>query len=286
MAPELKDSQAQAPYSREAYIHPAILSQGLVEALVSGNINDHVVLAVEKELNAYFDSSKLGGTVMHPPGLGPELPYFRPCPTDLVPEIQAISRIGVQADYWRLVLQAIKNKKIPPANYSNMNMLVLYPQADGSTSVDIQTYPNFLIEAARVKGDSIPNYPGYLSLINYGRDTDFKVFHSYYQKTFNNWLNNDAPNDCEVPPDWISILKKDNSIDCQSYVVRAILRKLPVKDWGKMERILKILADKFAELLDQEGENNSLVQVLKTHADNLTALYETAKAFRSDIYHY
>lgn len=157
------------------YLLNATLTPELTSALIKGSITPLLVEQVQTATNAYFpfDKDTFGGVLSHPPGGGPEKPYFRPEGDDWRPEVQAIAQIGVQYYYWQMLYQGLVKRTLDPGRLFAMEMLVLYPNQNGSASVDLDSHPDRLKYVAKALDDAAPRFPAYIPTVNCGGDADF-----------------------------------------------------------------------------------------------------------------
>jgi len=152
------------------------LAPELTEMIIRQPMTNDLAHQIEKATNAYFrfEPGTFGGILHHAPGKGPENPYFRPISdNDWLPEVQGISRIGVQYYYWNFLLNGLAKKDCNPVKIYSLVIWPLYPNPDNSALTELDSHPNRLKQAAKLSDDPSPRFPAYIPLVNYGGDADF-----------------------------------------------------------------------------------------------------------------
>jgi hypothetical protein len=312
---------ARLPES-EAYYKTEALSHQTSAALIAEDFSPDVVESVQKELQAYFTPDHtLAGVIYHPDGKGPEKPYYRPEGNDWMPEVQAISRIGVQYDYWQKVHEGIAKQRIILMDFKSTSVLLLYPTGDGRIYIQTDSNPAYLKSYVAKTGQI---YPKRVPLINYGGDADF----------YGSWENQIFPIPVLLPgktketmvqrkalgisqeqtdiawQSWSNIWKTTGEFLHNAFLntytqLPGFLREIMRKEIDKGEKMTSIAAitrtffqnngsteewklfvEDMSHELQHEATNPLLFEATRAHAENLYNLYETAKAFRADIYHY
>lgn len=315
----MKESLQHQPFGR--------LSPVATEALIRGEITSDLVGRIQSETQAYFDFRKdiFGGVLYHRDGKGPEKPYFKPDGNDWLPEVQAISRIGVQYHYWNMLHDALEKRTLDPARLMSLEILALHPNLDGSSCVEIDYDFDRLKNVVKRCGDTLPKYPCYIPSINFGGDADFygsdenqifpmdvKASDGKRVYVAREKLGIEPEIDDNAWQSWINIHRTDNKLYHQSVLdscrgLPSVAVKIIERDLGKGEKfsgahavlrssLLKGIDDD--ELFDRvlsvtDGKaretmtgNRELLKAAKDHAENLFLMYDTARKNRSDIYRY
>lgn len=164
---------------KEQYRGTFRLSPVLTQTIISQPMTFDLARQIEQASNAYFefDPETFGGVLSHPSGKGPEKPYFLPTSDkDWLPEVRAISYIGVTYDYWDFFYRALVNQTCNPIKIYAMDILYLYPNEDGTALIEIFFSPSSLKYIAKSRGETTSRFPAYIALSNYGRSADFFGF--------------------------------------------------------------------------------------------------------------
>ena len=310
--------------SIDRYYHQITMSSHSAELLLGGDFSLETQQQIQQELNAYFilDPATFLGVVCHEENSGPEKPYILPEKKDFVSEIQAISRIGVQAEYWNMHHTMFSQGSIDSNQFWSTSMLYLFPTRDGRFHVQTFSDPRAIQSFAEHLGDIYPRFPQYALLVNYGGDADFygpwansifpmkvrvgKKMESVLQEslglsdqlvqsTWDSWHNMQTTygelfhamvlnNYVTLPRSAFELLNKAIQKGEHFLGGYAIARLflLARREIEELDETMKVLSSAFSH----ETKNPILLHATKTHADNTRLLYEVARENRSDIYHY
>ncbi len=309
----------------DKYFQLNALSLASTKSLLAGDFSISTTGRIQKELNAYciLNPKTFAGIVYHADGSGPEQPYDNPKRGDWKPEIQAIGRIGVQHEYWRLLHEALAAGNIDVSELISTEILILYPTGDGRVQVKTNSYPDFLNYVAKRAGDTQPKYPKYVTLINFGGDADFygiekKHIFPMEQRTLTGDHTHVARSRLGVPESlientWHSWRKineawgnifdravRNSYVKLPNPLFELINRKIqrgekitawhhiivPILQNGGTGEDCDVIQNEISSAMRVEARNPQLLQATADHANNLEQMYQTAKHHCRDIYHY
>jgi|GEM_PF-1290518 len=312
----------------DQYDHTATLTPKLSTLLLTHPLEPTTWQAMQQELNAYavYDPKTFIGIVYHEDGTGPEKPFFQPEGDDWHPIVQAVARIGCQAQYWEQVTTALHEKRLKFSDIMSANIQPIYPAKEkGRVIVSTYSNPDSLAYIAEKRGDTHPRFPQYINLVNYGGDADFYspsenhmfpidvrdkqgvktyvtreelgISNELIIKTWNSWDNLHKVETKLFQPifkefivhlPWYQFEFFNNKIHAgKKYAfIAQPLVDLMIKYRDISEEEVDQFIDNIKQYIDYLSEKPLLIQAYDEHAKNITSMYKVAKTNRSDVYHY
>jgi len=244
----------------------ATLSATSTEHLLSKDYSQPTLEAIQKELQAYLflNPTRFAGILYHADGSGPENPYYFPTSKDWHPIIQAISRIGVQAEYWKMLHMHLTSGTANIYKLNATNIMVLHPMGDGRTQVETITPSQFDLDQL-LKQEHIPyaRFSKYVFLTNYAGDSDF-------YGTDNNAI---FPMRVQISPNkFIRVPREQLGVSVE--LVQSVW-----EHWNIFNQYI-------TAIIMNRSIHPSLIPASEHHMMSLQTLYNTAKQYRADMYHY
>lgn len=273
-----------------------------------------------------YRNETFGGVIYDREGKGPEKPYFKPEGSDWQPEVQAIARIGVQHHYWDALYTSLEAASIDPVKMISMVVLVIHMNPDGSSYLETDSTPERVKKIAEEFGDEFTRFHSYVPYVNYGGDADFyganhnSIFpmnvktpdggRVYVERevlglsgevidnAWQSWRTLDKTESAlyhqatlasyrDLPSPMAAIIERSLSRGECFGGGWAILRALLLRDRmigdETLDLATSVVSNKAREIMTK---NADLLKASKTHAENLSDMYKSARSFRQDVYHY
>lgn len=154
---------------------PSDLLQTILEGdFRRSGFSEGSIRMIEEELQTYFPTKPDDciGVIYHSGQSGWEKPVYRPEASDFDPRVQAVVRIGIQAEYRSLLAEALDMGKLAVSDYYSFKVIVMH-SIDNRALVSTLVADGGLKVIARERKQEKPVYSSYVFVHNLEGDADF-----------------------------------------------------------------------------------------------------------------